>query len=381
MAVYPVCQHIDCSGRRREQCPTQSAHKRYVGWVARWNYSRTEPPLHKVYGHDRNNPKELADICLRGWKTDKDRGDLKMKVKSSDAVTFEAAAEEWWNKVVIAQNRIKDPDRTEKSRVVKWKALFGSSSIQTIKLEDVEEWIEDRRNAGITVNTINRDLKPLRWIFDYAMSKGYIEKSPLTGLESLKGGNIHDRWMTQEEVDRLIAAAISLDDYELAEFIAIGVNTGFRLANLERLTVRDIDGGLIQARQTKSGNPYSVPISPAIEPILRRLSKLHPTGPLLPGRDNNIGRRFREAARQAGLYSDRRDNERVTIHTLRHTFAVLYLKRGGDIYKLSKLLGHRTSAITDEIYARFCPKEKLAQASLISTPIHQLEAPTLKVIG
>jgi integrase/recombinase XerD len=42
---------------------------------------------------------------------------------------------------------------------------------------------------------------------------------------------------------------------------------------------------------------------------------------------------------------------RVSAHTLRHTFAVTYLAGGGDLYKLSRLLGH-TSVTTTEGYLR-----------------------------
>lgn len=376
MAVYAFCEKCQ---QRRETCDQQTGHKRHVAWIADWNSGRFGPRLRKVFGADLENPKELAESQLRGWKTDRERGVLKLKSGVAVAVSFETVADEWWTKVVIGQNRIKDPNRAERSRVNKWKTLLGAKPVSKITLEDFEEWVSERREKEIAINTINRDLKPVRWILDYAVEKGYIEKNPMEGLKGLKGGNIHDRWMTEEEVGQLLQAAVDLSDMELADFIAVGVNTGFRLGNLERLTARDIDGALLMAKQTKSGTPYGIPISPDIEPILRRLVRQRPTGPLLIGRDNHIGERFRAAARKAGLYKDKSDTERVTIHTLRHTFAVLYLKRGGDPYKLSKLLGHASVAITDKIYARFCPKEKLKEAPLISTPVPQLRGPEFKI--
>jgi len=104
------------------------------------------------------------------------------------------------------------------------------------------------------------------------------------------------------------------------------------------------------------------------------LVALHPVGALL--KTNHLGPRFRAAARQAGLYTDKKDLQRVTVHTLRHTFAVLYLNRGGDLWDLSKLLGHATTAVTDKTYARFSRQRKDAQAPLMSTPIVPAPAPT-----
>lgn len=43
-------------------------------------------------------------------------------------------------------------------------------------------------------------------------------------------------------------------------------------------------------------------------------------------------------------------------HALRHTFAINWVKRGGDIKKLQKMLGHSNPATTD-IYLRFAPKD------------------------
>ncbi|QQE77306.1 tyrosine-type recombinase/integrase [Alicyclobacillus sp. SO9] len=46
----------------------------------------------------------------------------------------------------------------------------------------------------------------------------------------------------------------------------------------------------------------------------------------------------------------------LTPHSLRHTFAVNYLRAGGDLYTLSKLLGHANPKTT-AIYAKLTPEE------------------------
>ena len=43
------------------------------------------------------------------------------------------------------------------------------------------------------------------------------------------------------------------------------------------------------------------------------------------------------------------DTVKVTPHVLRHTFARTWLERGGDVYSLSRLMGHSSVKIT-EIY-------------------------------
>lgn len=44
---------------------------------------------------------------------------------------------------------------------------------------------------------------------------------------------------------------------------------------------------------------------------------------------------------------------RVSAHTFRHTFACMYLEQGGEIYKLSKLMGHSGVDVTEEYLKNF----------------------------
>lgn len=47
----------------------------------------------------------------------------------------------------------------------------------------------------------------------------------------------------------------------------------------------------------------------------------------------------------------------LTIHVARHTFAVMAIQNGINIYKLSKLMGHSSVITTEKVYEEFIPEQ------------------------
>ena len=70
--------------------------------------------------------------------------------------------------------------------------------------------------------------------------------------------------------------------------------------------------------------------------------------PLTPNAIDRMLYRLRDVA---GV--DHFDGTRVSAHTLRHSFAVHYMQQGGDVYKLSRLLGHENITTTERYLRAF----------------------------
>ncbi len=75
----------------------------------------------------------------------------------------------------------------------------------------------------------------------------------------------------------------------------------------------------------------------------------------------SVFRPFKAALLRAGLA------KKLRLHDLRHTFAGLFLASGGDIFKLSKILGHSSVAITHRSSAR---------SPTVSSPEMSSDSPT-----
>ena len=56
---------------------------------------------------------------------------------------------------------------------------------------------------------------------------------------------------------------------------------------------------------------------------------------------------------------------------MRHTFGTRWLQAGGDIFKLSKILGHASVAVTEEHYAHLLKEDLVAASRQVRIPIAQ----------
>lgn len=90
-------------------------------------------------------------------------------------------------------------------------------------------------------------------------------------------------------------------------------------------------------------------------------------GPDRPSPVNSIKDRVRDVLTAAGL-----TGRKLGPHTFRHTFATNYLRSGGDIYRLQRILGHATIKQT-QVYTTLSNGDAFAEHSRLS-PLHALES-------
>ena len=125
---------------------------------------------------------------------------------------------------------------------------------------------------------------------------------------------------------------------------------GLRLSEVCHLRVDDIDSRrmVIRIRQAKGHKDRYVMLSPRLLAILRQYWKaVRPRHYLFPGADPDRPinpRTVQEACKAALLASGLK--KKVTVHTLRHSFATHLLEAGTDLRTIQILLGHQNLGTT-----------------------------------
>jgi integrase/recombinase XerD len=237
-------------------------------------------------------------------------------------------------------------------QIIKNLAVFLGRSPDTASFEDIRRFQLHVAASGVGVGVINRTASALRFFFRVTLGRYAIVEHTHFIHEPRKLPVV----LSPEEVARLLKAAPGLK-YKAALSVAYGA--GLRAAEVVALKVEDIDSKrmVIRVEQGKGRKDRNVMLSPHLLELLRAWWKAaRPQGWLFPGRDpvqpmttRQLNRACHAAAHLAEI------NKRVSLHTLRHSFATQLLEQNIDIRVIQVLLGHAKLDST-ALYTRVATK-------------------------
>jgi integrase len=247
-----------------------------------------------------------------------------------------------------------------RSRVELFRREFGSRQFRDITPLLVDAYVSRRAQLRKPA-TVNRDLVVLRHLFQKAREWGKAIDNPVSHQRPLRANNRRLRYLSQEEISRLLAAA----DAILRPLLVVALHTGLRRSELFALTWQDVDvkQGVIRVVHTKNGERRELPMSETLRTTLQQLPRRLTSDYVFPGKTGqglvNIRKRFHRALREAGL-------EGFVFHDLRHTFASHLVMAGVDLVTVKEFLGHKDLKMTLR-YAHLAPDYKRAAMSRLDT--------------
>ena len=233
--------------------------------------------------------------------------------------------------------------------------IFGNTSIKDIKRTSIETMMIGLKKK-LSDGTINGIRTKLSAIINFAIESdelNYNGKNVVESVKKFKVEQIRRRYLQLEEVKSLLENV--KDNTFIYIFVRLALSTGARLATLLNLKQSEIDlkSRTLTLYDFKNKSTYFSSIKLDLVNDLKNFIKGKKLNELIFQRENGSSttryvqtylKPIMDVLYNQGLPS--RNNTRVVVHTLRHTFASHLVINGTSIYKVMKLLNHKSIEMT-----------------------------------
>lgn len=245
---------------------------------------------------------------------------------------------------------------------------------EELSVDDLVGYVAVLREKGYKDSTIARKVAAMKSFYAFLLAEGIIDRDPTEQLKSPQVGKTLPRALTPEEVDELLEQPAKRNTAEARRdkaMLELLYATGLRVSELVALDVNDValESDPVTVRSVGKGDRERVlPLPPrAVDELRHYIFHVRPR--LVRNRReqalfvNRRGERLtrqglwlilKNYAKEAGL------DEKITPHTLRHTYATHMLSGGMPLRYVQETLGH-ASISTTQIYTHLTDQQKRRQ--------------------
>lgn len=316
-----------------------------------------------------NKPQTLSELREENKKT-RNADETSKLIDSIRSMTLDDFYEGYFLPVIKKKKRSwSHDDGRYKFRI---KDRFGAFPLSLISKEHIKCFMDDLEKAELSQATILHYLAIIRSMMNTAR-KTIVDgvpilegRNPVDGVSLPILHNDRERFLTYEEAKRLIGLAKDSGNEDLYDIIILALETGLRRGEIFRLKWGDINffAAYLTVHEDEHRKPGGkIPLSSRVLELLKaRFSRVGGENSSLvfkpkAGADcQYLLHGFSELVKESGINDyamSRRD--KIVFHSLRHTFASWLALAGTDIYKIKKLMRHKTLAMTMR-YAHLLPE-------------------------
>ncbi len=255
---------------------------------------------------------------------------------------------------------------------------FANKPLSKITPFDLERLKSDLKKSDLADATVKHVIVVVRQMFNKAIAWGlWSGDNPVKKVKIPQLQNRRERFLTYEEATTLLDE-MGKSSEQLRDMASLSLYTGLRAGEIFALRWShiDLENDLIHVADPKGGSARKAFIVPQIKEIFKRQEK--PSNPeqfvFLSRKGEQIvevSNAFGRVVNRLGLndgFDDRR--QKVTFHTLRHTFASWLALRGTPIFTIKELMGHHTLVMTER-YAHLLPDHKREAANALAKEIEE----------
>ena len=299
---------------------------------------RVRNTLSGIYAsvHGEELPSEEVEVCAKQWLERKES-----ELASTSYTDYKKTICDFLD--FIGPRRAKPMDTISKTIVANWR---------------------DSLLKRVSSSTAKKKAKVLRAFFNDAIAEGRASENPVTGLKFKKNTGKKRNAFTQEQIIGLLAVA----SLEWRGLILLAYYTGLRLGDAVSLNWSDVDLERMEiiVTATKTQQEMNLPVANGLRDCLVSLPSYDRGGSVFPelaeafsrGKSSTLSNQFSELMYQAGLAPKpthakrkggrdvKRDTNKLSFHSLRHSF-VSNLKMTGSGDSVAKeLAGHSSDAVS-----------------------------------
>jgi site-specific recombinase XerD len=240
--------------------------------------------------------------------------------------------------------------------------------------------------GGVAPTTFNIRKACLSGFFTFLIAQGVLAQNPLKGMKRRKDGG-KPRSIPLEVLQKLLELPnkktfAGLRNYAL---ILLQLDTGIRPSEALHLLPQDFNlkamEVTIPCEVAKTRVSRTLPLSPAVAQWVQRLLSVRPKewGEEVPVFCSEWGKPLLETSWNHILRNyGKKLGHRITPYDLRHSFAILFLRNGGNVFALQRILGHTDLTMTKRYLA--LTQGDLREEHEKSTPLHTLVSKRVRKI-
>jgi integrase len=302
---------------------------------------------------------------------------VRLKAEAYEAIRRGRPVDKTWEDAVVryvSMNREKRSLDDDIAHLRRLDAYLAGKQLREITMETLWPFIEHRRERdGVTNATINRALEVVRRILHLARDEwGWLER--FQRIRMLREPKRRIRFLTHEEVDRLIAALPP----HLQPVVQFALATGCRMGEILSLEWNRVDLGRrvawLDPGTTKNGEGRGLPLNKEAILSLRQVMGQHQRWCFTykGKRMDRVGSAWKRTLKRLEITDFR-------FHDLRHTWASWHVMNGTSLQELMELGGWKSFEMVLR-YTHLAPEHLAEAASRIERRLGLVEQnPTISL--
>ncbi|HLG76042.1 MAG TPA: tyrosine-type recombinase/integrase [Ktedonobacteraceae bacterium] len=226
-----------------------------------------------------------------------------------------------------------------------------------IRSDSSERYERVAQVGKLEPSTVATCVSIVKAFFQWCVDEDLLEASPAARLKKPKVPDKVKPTLNAEDIEKLLLACDTNTRYGFRDYVMILVflDTGVRVSELRNLRLSDVHTRYVKV-DGKGQKEREIGLHPDVSKLLwKYLNKCRPSfqaqsdyvfvgdkGPLTVSGIETIFAKLKKASGITAV--------KFAPHVLRHTHSKEYLKNGGDLFKLSRELGHSSVQVTGNVY-------------------------------